>query len=123
MATFSTEVRSACSNAILDLIDAGSGAGAIKLYTDDDVLLAEIPLDDPAGTVDEDGLLTLAIDGTDTALATGICTYATVSDSDDNVLVTLPVQEGEEAVSGYLVINSESIFQGVTVSILSATIG
>lgn len=122
--TYSVEAKTAANAELLTLLDAGSANATIKLYTDADDLIAEIPLDDPAGAVDVDtGSLVLAIDGTDTALITGECTYAEIADSDGNVHVTLPVAEGNEGVDGFLVLNALVILQGVTVTIVEASVG
>lgn len=111
-------------DALLALIDAGASNGNIKIYDDADVLLATIPLDDPAGTVSAvTGQLTLAIDGDETDAAAGTAEYATVSDSDGTVHITMPVAEGASAVSGYCVINSLTILDGATVTVSSATVG
>ena len=50
VATFSAESLIAAHTALLNLIDTGT-AGSVKIRDSADVLLAQIPLTDPAGTV------------------------------------------------------------------------
>lgn len=121
--TFSAAAKKAANDELLLLLDAGSSNAKIRLFSNADVLIAEIPLDDPAGTVSATtGVLTLAVDGTDTALVTALCTYAAITDSDNTAHVTLPVKEGVAASSGFVVLNSAMIFEGVTVSVTNAVI-
>lgn len=123
--TFSVDATYGANLALLDLIDAASESGVIRLRDDDDVLLAELALSSPGGTVSaETGALTLAIAGPDNDVdAGGVCTYAELCDGDDNVHLTLPVQQGSEAESGYLVLNNTTLIQGGSVTIASAVIG
>lgn len=124
-ATYSVAALVDAHTALLALIDAGSGPGKIFIRDDSDVLLAEVPLDDPGGTVNGGtGQLTLAIDGPDTAAdATGIAAYGEIADSDDTVILALPAQQGASPVSGYLVMNTLAVVIGGPVDILTATIG
>ena len=123
-ATFATRVKVAAANSLLTLLDEGTGAGSIKLYTDADVLLATIPLNDPAGTVSAGGVLTLSISGPDTSAdAYGTATYCTVCDSDGEVFITVPVVAGDAAISGFFVLSNTYIVGGEPVEVLSAVIG
>lgn len=122
--TYATRALIAASNSLLTLLDEGTGAGSIKLYTEVDVLLATIVLDDPAGTVSAAGVLTLDISGPDTSAdAYGRCTYCTICDSDDEVFITIPVVAGDTAVSGFFVLSNTYIVGGEPVEVLSAVIG
>lgn len=125
VATYSAAALIAAHTTFRDLIDAGAGAGAIKIRDASDVLLAEIPLDDPCGTVNgTTGQLTLSIAGPDSsANASGTAAYAEVCDSDGVVHLALPAQAGTTPVSGKIVINSLSIVSAGAVEIISATIG
>jgi len=123
VATYSVNVIEAAHQAFLDLIDAGTGAGTIKLRDNADVLLGTITLTDPAGSVDATtGDLTLTASGTSSAVASGDCTYGEVCDSDDNVLLSIPATAGTSPVVGQLVINSTDIVSGATITLVSATI-
>lgn len=118
--TFEPAVLNAMNTELLGYLDPGSH---IRLWSETDVLIAEFPLDDPAGAVDgTTGVLTLEITDPDLALVTAVCTYATVEDPNDDVVFSVPVQEGPAPVGGFIVLNSTNISQGVLVTILSATI-
>lgn len=123
-ATYSLAVLVAARTAFLNLIDAGTGAGKIKVRSSTDALLVSIPLSDPGGTVSGvTGVLTLSIPAAVNATATGTAAYAEITDSDDAVLLSLPAQQGTATVSGKIVLNSLSLVTGSPVQILSATIG
>ena len=124
-ATYSTAALVAAQTSFKNLIDAGSGAGSIKIRDASDVLLAQVPLADPCGTVNgTTGQLTFSIAGPDTSAdASGTAAYGEFCDSDGLVHLSLPTQAGGVAVSGKLVINTLSIVAGGPVGIASATIG
>jgi hypothetical protein len=125
VATYSAAALVAAHTAFRNLIDAGSGPGSIKIRDSADVLLSQIPLDDPCGAVNgTTGQLTIAIDGRDeSADASGTAAYGEFCDSDGLVHLSLPAQAGSTAVSGFLVLNTRSIVAGGPVEVLSATIG
>lgn len=121
--TYSDAALSAAQTALLGEIDAGVAAGKLKLYTDADVLLATITLSDPAGTVSAAGVLTITAPSAVAAVATGTCTYGTVTDSADTVILTAPVSEGTSAVSGNIVLTETAVVSGADVELVSFTIG
>jgi len=122
--TYSAQSLIDAQTAFLALVDGGSGAGRIRLFSEADVQLAEITLTDPAGTIDGAGQLTITAAGPDTSAdATGVCTWGTIIDSDTNVLLSLPAEAGTTPVSGKLVISNTSILIATEVSLVSATIG
>jgi len=122
--TYSAQALIDAQQSFLDLIDGGVSAGKIRLRDDSDVLLAEIPLTDPAGTIDGAGQLTITASGPDTSADnTGTCTYGEICDSANTVLCSIPAQQGASGVSGYVVISSVAIVAGAEVSLLSCTIG
>lgn len=124
-ATYSAAALVAAHTSFKTLIDAGSGAGSIKIRDSADVLLAQVPLSDPCGSVNgTTGQLTFSIAGPDTSAdATGTAAYGEFCDSDGLVHLSLPAQAGVVAVSGKLVLNTLSIVAGGPVAILSAIIG
>ncbi|HOW46615.1 MAG TPA: hypothetical protein P5305_03760 [Rubrivivax sp.] len=124
-ATYSAQARIDAHTAFRTLVDAGSGAGRIRIRDAADVLLAEISLNDPCGTVNgTTGQLVLSIAGPDTsANANGTAAYGEVCDSDGVVHLALPTQQGVAAVSGKLVLNTLAVVAGGPVEILSAVIG
>ena len=122
--SYSLDVKVAANTALRDSIDGGTGAGSIKIRDSSDVLLAEMPLSDPCGSVDVGtGVLTLSVAGNEATPTAGTAEYGEVCDSDDNVKIIMPVQEGGSAVAGYLVIDSTTILEDTIVSIASATVG
>ena len=125
VATYSAAALVAANTSFKDLIDAGAGAGSIKIRDAADVLLAQIPLTDPCGTVNgTTGQLTITPSGRDeSADATGTAAYGEFCDSAGLVHLSLPAQAGSAAVSGKIVINSLSIVAGGPVEVLSATVG
>lgn len=125
-ATYSVDAKEAAHIAFRDLIDAGSAGGSLKIRDASDVLLAEIPLADPCGTVSAvTGVLTFDVTSAEdtSADATGTAAYGEFCDSDGNVHLSLPAEAGLSAVSGKLVLNSLSIVSGGPVTLISATVG
>lgn len=119
---FSTGLRTTAQNAVLTDIDAGSGAGKMKLYADDDTLLATITLADPAGAVTT-GTLTLTAGQTATVATGGTCTYGTITDSDDNVVVTIPAAASGAAVAGQISLSDVVLIALTDVELISCVIG
>lgn len=125
VATYSSDALVAAHTSFRDLIDAGAGAGFIRIRDAADVLLAQIPLSDPCGAVNgTTGQLTFAIAGRDeSADATGTAAYGEFCDSTGAVKLALPAQAGSTPVAGKLVLNTLSIVAGGPVEVLSATVG
>jgi len=125
VATYSAAALVAANTAFKNLIDAGTGAGSIKIRSASDVLLAQVPLVDPCGTVNgTTGQLTFAIAGPDaSADAGGTAAYAEFCDSAGLVHLALPAQAGSVAVSGYLVVNTLAVVSGSSFEVLSAVVG
>ena len=125
VATYAAAALVAAHTSFRDLIDSGSGAGFIRIRSGAEVLLAQIPLSDPCGTVNgTTGRLTLSIAGRDeSADATGTAVYAQFCNSDGTVYLELPAETGETAVAGKVVLNTLAIVSGGPVEVLSATIG
>jgi hypothetical protein len=122
--TYAASIIVSAHTAVLNAIDAGSSVGKFRFYDDADNLLGEVLLDDPAGTVNgTTGTLTLSIDVPQTVTDDGTCTYADITDSDNNVIVSIPVEEGDAAVSGKIVVNTVSFVTGASLDVLSASIG
>ena len=121
--TYSAAALIDAQTAFLDLIDAGT-AGSIKLRDESDVLLAEIPLTLPCGTVDGAGQLSITASGPDSSAdAGGLCTYGELCSSAGTVHLSVPAEEGAAPVSGTLVITNTTIVAGSEVSLVSCTIG
>jgi len=109
-----------------DLIDGGAGAGFVRIRSAADVLLAQIPLPDPCGTVNgTTGRLTFTVAAAEDASAdaSGTAAYGEFCDSNAVVHLAIPAQVGTAAVTGFIVLNTLSIVVGGPVRLLSATIG
>lgn len=124
-ATYSAAAKIAAHTAFLNLLEAGAGVGRIRVRSASDVLLAEIMLNDPGGTVNgTTGQLTLSIAGPDvSANATGTAAYGELTDSDGLVHLALPCMSGTVAVPGFLVLNALNIVIYGPVEILSCVLG
>lgn len=126
VATYSAAALVAAHTAFRDLIDSGASAGFVRIRDASDVLLAQIPLPDPCGSVNgTTGQLTFTVASAvdSSADATGTAAYAEFCDSDGDVHLALPTQAGTVAVSGKFVMNTLSIVSGGPVTLVSATIG
>ena len=124
VATYSAAALVAAHTSFKDLIDIGT-AGSIKIRDSADVLLAQVPLSDPCGTVNgTTGQLAFSISGPDTSAdASGTAAYAEFCDSSGTVHLSLPAQAGTVAVSGKIVLNTLSIIAGGPMGVVTATIG
>ena len=124
-ATYSVAALVAAHTAFRNLIDGGAGAGFVRVRSAADVLLAQIPLTDPCGTINgTTGRLTITASGPDaSADADGTAAYCEVCDSTGAVHLALPAQQGTAAVPGYAVLNTTSILAGGAVQLVSLTVG
>lgn len=124
-ATYSVAALVAAHTSFRDLIDSGAGAGFVRFRDAADVLLAQVPLSDPCGTVNgTTGQLTLSIAGPDSSVdADGTAAYAEFCDSDGDVHLAMPTQVGTTPVAGKVVMNTTSIVAGGPVAVISATVG
>lgn len=138
MATrLSTAARNAAADAVVDLVDGGSGAGVIRIYTGTQpagpgttatgTLLAEFTLSDPAFGAAGTGVATLDVSPalTDTGIADGTAGWFRILDSTEAAATGLGVLDGSVTASGgggELELNTVSISTGVTVEIVSGTV-
>jgi hypothetical protein len=112
--------------AMLALIDTGAARPRFKVYNDGAVLLATLPLANPAGSVDPvtSQIVLTPGDSEASAPTTGTASYATLEDGDGVVLADdIPVVAGLSPVPGSIVISSVYIVEGSPVSLASAVIG
>ena len=125
VATYSAAALIAAHTTFKTLVDAAATAGMVRIRSAADVLLAEIPLTDPCGSVNgTTGQLTLTPAGADdSANATGTAAYGEICDGDGTVLLALPAAVGGSAVAGYIVLNTLSIVASGQVSAISVTLG
>lgn len=120
-AIFSAAARVAAQTSLLGLIDAGSGAGKLRVRSAADVLLWEAPFTDPAGSVNgTTGVLTITFPaGSPNAVATGTAAYGEVVDSANTVIWSAPAEAGSTAVAGKVVLNTLAIVSGSPVTPVS----
>lgn len=120
---------SAAADAVVDLIDAGSGAGTIKIYsgtipTDANtaigaqVLLATLPFSDPAFGAASNGVATAsAITSDSSADATGTAAWARIADSNGTTIMDVTVGTSGEDIN----FNTVSFVSGAVIAISSLT--
>jgi hypothetical protein len=124
VATYSAAALVAANTSFRSLIDGGSGPGKIRVRSSADVLLAEIILTDPCGTVNgTTGQLTFTVATQEDAATAGTAAYGEFCDSANVVHLALPCEAGTAAVSGKLVLNTLTLLAGNPVQVVSATIG
>lgn len=131
-----TAARNAACDAVVDLIDGGSGAGKLRIYTGSPpatpgtsatgTLLAEFTLSDPAFGSASSGAAALDVTPavTDTADATGTAGWFRFLDSTEAAGTGLGVIDGTVTATGGggdLTLNTTSIASGATVTIDSYT--
>lgn len=108
MPSYTTTVRSNRMTQVLNAIDAGAGAGTVKVYSGtvpanvgtaitDQTLLATLTLSDPCGSVSNGVLTFSAITEDSSGDANGTPTFARLADSDGNNVaqVTAGVGSGD----------------------------
>ena len=120
-ATFSAAAKVAAQNSLLGLIDAGAGAGKLRIRNSADTLLWETSLTDPAGTVNgTTGILTITFPaGTVNAVASGTAAYGEVTDVSNTVIWAAPCAAGSSAVAGQVVLNTLTVTSGSPLTAVS----
>lgn len=126
----STAARTAMADALVDLLDAGSGAGTVKIYTGTQpagpgtaigaqVLLGTLTCSDPAFGAAASGVATAsAITSDTTADNTGTATWFRAADSNGTA-----VWDGTCGTSDAdMILDSVSIIAGGTIAVSSWTI-
>ncbi len=118
MPVLATSARNAACNAIVDLIDAGSAAGALVFRSAASAEVATLAFSDPAFGNASTGVATAAAIASDTSATGGTTDRATFEDSDTNVVLTASVGTSGEDIN----LSSVIIGAGDTVSISSLTV-
>lgn len=104
------------------VVTAIGTAGYLNFYTAGAVLLASLPLSNPAGTV-SGGVLTITVPMTDsTADATGTAVSATVSTAIDGGGTVVISGLTVSSTAGDIVLSSTNIVAGQPVTITAASI-
>ena len=123
-----TSARNASADAIVDLLDAGTGAGTLRIYTGAQpatpntaatgTLLATVTLQDPAYGAATTGVVNLTDPAPVTGVADGTAGWFRAYDSDSNA-----VFDGAVGTSGAeLNLNTTTISTGVNVDITGGTL-
>jgi hypothetical protein len=129
MATLSSAAAIVACDGIVDLLDAGSGAGNLIVTTTDGgggTVLVELTLNDPAfgGAVDAGASATATLDVdpaiSATASATGTAAGFALRDSDDTVVISGSVDVA--ANNPDIDIDNTSIVNGQTCNLTSLTV-
>lgn len=127
----SAAARSAACNAVVDLIDGGSGAGRVEIRTgsppatpataDSGTLLATCPMSDPAfGSASAGVAVANSISDDSSADDSGDAGHFRVKDSDDAVI--LQGTAGEAADTSDMEFDDKSIVAGGVVGITSFSV-
>lgn len=130
--TISSAAASAACDAVLALVDGGTGAGTLSIYSGTRAadpgtspagdLLAQFTLDDPAFASASSGAASLDVDPalTDTGITDGTAAWFRFADSDGNGVVdgTVTATSG----GGDLELNTVTISTGVNVEVTGGTI-
>jgi len=118
MATLTTAARNAACDAIVDLVDAGSGAGQIILQTGGAAEVATLAMSDPAFGAASTGVATASSITDDSSATGGTMAQFVMEDSDGNDVIT-----GSVGTSGADInFNTVTVGAGSTVSITSLTV-
>lgn len=132
MPNYDTATRTAIAAAAVSLIDAGSGAGTLKIYTGSrpagpataatGTLLAEFTLNDPAfATAAAVATLDITPEIADSAANnTGTAGYARFADSDGNGRLDCTVTA--TGGGGEITLNTTSIVSGAVVTVTGCTV-
>ena len=132
IARFATTVKNSMLTPIRDAIDAGSGAGTIKIYTSRWLrfrltrsarrrLLGTLTFSDPSGATPSGGVFTAsAITQDSSADATGTAVWARIADSAGVTVVDVDITA--TGGGGAMQMNTTSIVIGGPISISALTV-
>lgn len=118
MATLSTKARNAACDAVVDLMDEGTGAGKLVFRTSGDAEVATLTFSDPAFGAAATGVATASAITSDTSATGGTTTKATLEDSDAEVMLTATVATSAADIN----LSSTTIGAGDTVAVSSLTV-
>lgn len=121
---WSPAILTVAAQALIDALTTTAGAGSVTIHASDDTLLATVPLDDPAGDIDANGVADLTPTARDEdAAASGTASYASIRDGDGTVHRSMPCEAGSDPVAGKCVLNTITIVAGGPVEINSLSVG
>lgn len=126
--TISTQLNDARLTAVRDFLDSGTGAGKIRIYNGArpghggaaTLLLVEIPLQEPCGSV-FGGVLTLESSDSALAVNSGVATWARVLSGNDEIAFDCDCSDG--AGSGDIKLLDTNLLAGGQVQLLSGVLG
>jgi hypothetical protein len=121
--TLTPAAKNATLDAVVDLIDVGSGAtGSLKIFTSEDVELATLPLSSPAFGSSNAGTVLANAVSSDSTVNAGTASKFTVYNKDGSAIlsgtVTSPLGGGDLTLSNINLVVGDS----VSVSSFSMTI-
>jgi len=119
MPTLETVSRNAACNSVVDLIDAGTGAGTLVFETSGDVEVATLTYSDPAFGNALNGVATASAISPDTNATGGVIGKASVYDSDSTKIMELTV--GTAGSGADIELSNLTVTAGETVSVSSQT--
>lgn len=91
MPTLETSARNAAANGVVDLIDAGAGAGTLQFETSGDVEVATLTFSDPAFGAAASGVATASAITSDTSATGGTVAQASAYDSNSAKVIEFSV--------------------------------
>ena len=118
--TLETSARNGACNGIVDLVDAGAGAGTLKFETTGDVEVATLTFSDPAFGAAATGVATASAITSDTSATGGTVAQASFYDSDTNKVLECSVTAS--GGGGDIILSSLAVGATDTVSCSSLTV-
>lgn len=119
---YTEAIRTTAVTAVLNAIDAGPGPGVLRVYDESDVLLAEIALSDPAGSV-SGGQLTITPGALAEIVADGVAAWGEVQDGAGAWALRAPTAAGTSAQPGFIVLSALTCIAGASISLISFVVG
>lgn len=118
--TLETIARNGACNGVVDLVDAGAGAGTLVFETSGDVEVATLTFSDPAFGAAATGVATASAITDDTSATGGTVAQASFYDSDANKVLECSVTA--TGGGGDIELSSLSVGVGDTVSVSALTV-
>lgn len=118
MPILTTAARNAAANGVVDLIDAGAGAGTLQFETSGDVEVATCTFSDPAFGAAATGVATASAITDDSSATGGTVAQASAYDSDSAKVIEFGVATSGSDID----ISSTSVGATDTVSVSSLTV-
>lgn len=120
LGAWSPSAIAAANTALVALLGASA---TFTVHSAADTELASIAISNPAGLVDPvTGALTITSSARDEAAVAGTASYASLRDSSNNVVKSWSCVQGTTPVTGYCVLRSLVLEEGVPVELLSFTV-